>query len=374
MKTPLQFDYIFMDREVTDLRIFDRVRSVFPDQSIELIDSMDSAFRYLKEDSEKSRIESGKRILLLNNFKGEILKFCPARSPSCYLCCNLHTINLMSNCVYNCVYCILQSCLSNPLMQVHCNLDEILEELDRHDQSLKGPLRICTGEIADSLALDPVLGQAPILIDFFARSKNLYLELKTKSSNVDHILEFDSNGRTVVSFSINPEKVVRSVEFQTASLEERFQAARKLLDQGYQVAFNLDPVLYYEGWQNDYAGLFEQVKSQFRPGEILWFHVGILRYISGLDGVARQRFPGSRVFDEEFVQGPDKKYRYPKPRRDEMYNFIYGMLNDWDAQIPRYACVERPNHWKKFHDHVPANVNEVQDYLMKRWTEARCTP
>jgi len=374
MKSLVEFDQIFLDHEVRDFRIVEQVRKAFPEQEITEIDSLDPAMELVSQKSEKSRIESGKRILLLNNYKGEILKFCPAKSPSCYLCCNLHTINLMSNCVYNCVYCILQSCLSNPLIQVHCNLDEILDELDRHDNDLKAPMRICTGEIADSLALDPILRQAPILIEFFGKSKNLYLELKTKSANVDHLLDLNSQGRTVVSFSINPQKIVKSVELQTASLQARFEAARKLLDAGYQVAFNLDPVLYYEGWKEDYSELFDQLSTMFQPGEILWVHVGILRYIPGLDGVARQRFPGSKVFDQEFVQGPDKKYRYPRPLRDEIYSFLYGKLENWDPGIPRYACVERPDHWKRHLGFIPRDIHEVQDHLMQRWKGESCTP
>ncbi len=370
MQRPHSFQHIFLDREVTDFRVPQNLRKVFPNQAIIEIDSIEQAMTYVDESSSKARIESGKRILLLNNYKGQILKFCPARSPSCYLCCNLHTINLMSNCVYNCVYCILQSCLSNPLMQVHCNLDEILEELDQHDKSLESPLRICTGEIADSLALDPILGQSAILVEFFARSRNLYLELKTKSDHVDHLLNLDSAGRTVVSFSINPESITRTVELQTASLESRFEAARRLLDHGYKVAFNLDPVLYFEGWQDEYGELIDQVKERFEPGEVLWVHVGLLRYISGLDGIARQRFKGSRVFDQEFVQGPDKKYRYPKPLRDEIYSFLYSKLESWDPTLPRYACVERPEHWKRHFRFVPEGVEQVQEYVMQRWEGA----
>jgi len=196
------------------------------------------------------------------------------------------------------------------------------------------------------------------------------LELKTKSDHVDHLLNLDSAGRTVVSFSINPESITRTVELQTASLESRFEAARRLLDHGYKVAFNLDPVLYFEGWQDEYGELIDQVKERFEPGEVLWVHVGLLRYISGLDGIARQRFKGSRVFDQEFVQGPDKKYRYPKPLRDEIYSFLYSKLESWDPTLPRYACVERPEHWKRHFRFVPEGVEQVQEYVMQRWEGA----
>ncbi len=360
------FEYIFLDREVRDFRVVDQVRRSFPDQEIQLVEDRHAMESCIDRSSPRTRINSGKKILYLNNYKGEIVKYCPARSTGPYLCCNLHTINLMSNCVYNCVYCILQSCLTNPVMQVHCNLDEIFAGLKEFDLQATPGTRICTGEIADSLALEPWLHQALFLVEFFSKTKNLFLELKTKSDHVDHLLELEHRERTIVSFSINPQSVVQSVEYHTASLDQRLQAARKLLNHGYRVAFNLDPILYYQGWKQDYCDLLDRLSQEFNGSEIAWIHVGLLRFVSGLDGLARQRFPGSTVFDQEFIQGPDKKYRYPRPIRDEIYDFVLSRLKNWDSRLPVYTCVEKASHWKRHYDEVPASLEAVNSRIMER--------
>jgi len=363
------FEFLFVDKEVTDLRMLEQIQKTLPDLQVQWVNSMEEITPFVDASSKKSEIQSGKKILYLNNYKGEVVKFCPAKSPGDYLCCNLHTVNLMSNCVYNCAYCILQACLTNPVMQVHCNLDEIFRELEELDSKVGSSMRICTGEIADSLALDPVLNQAAFLIDFFKDRKNLILELKTKSDCVDHLLELEHKNRTLISFSLNPAQVVQKLEFHTASLEQRLVAARKVLDAGYQVAFNLDPVIYYPGWKRDYDLFLKDLCARFQPGEIAFLHIGLLRHTPGLDGIVRQRFPGSDLFDQEFVQGPDKKYRYSRPVRDEMYGFLYERLKDWDHDIPAYSCVEKSSHWRKFSSLQPSNVMEVQDHVLRRVRE-----
>jgi spore photoproduct lyase len=365
MDSPL-FEHIFLDREVRDLRVVEQVRRSFPNQEIKLIGDRSEMESHIDRSSSKSRINSGKKILYLNNYKGEVVKYCPARSTGSYLCCNLHTINLMSNCIYNCVYCILQACLTNPVMQVHCNLDEIFSGLQEFDHQATLGTRICTGEISDSLALEPWLHQALYLVEFFSGTQNLFLELKTKSNHVDHLLDLDHRGRTIVSFSLNPEPIVRSVELHTASLDQRLEAARKLLDKNYRVAFNLDPILYYEGWNQDYLELMDRIESEFKGSEIAWVHIGLLRFISDLDGLARQRFPGSTVFDQEFIQGPDKKYRYPRPIRDELYDFILTRLRNWDSRLPVYTCVEKASHWNRHYEEVPTRREDVNSRIMAR--------
>ncbi|MCJ8347540.1 radical SAM protein [bacterium] len=360
------FEKIFLDQEVTDFTTVNHIKEYFPEIELIPVSNKEEVLKYVDDKSMKDRIQSGKKLLYLNNYKGQFVKFCPAKSPECYLCCNLHTINLQSNCVFNCTYCILQSVLSNPVMQVHCNLDEVFTALTEYDKSIHEKTRICTGEIADSLALDHIFMQNKYLVEFFANSKNLYLELKTKSNNIKPLLELDPKGKTVVSFSLNPAEIVRKIELQTASLEDRLKAAREVLDHGYKVCFNIDPMIYFEGWQEAYTELFETISSQFKPGEIAWFHVGILRSNPGLAKIVRQRFPGHTIFDEEFVLGMDKKYRYPKPIRDEMYSLVYSKLDQFDVDLASYACVEKASHWKKHKQFVPRNVNEVSNYLTKR--------
>ena len=68
--------------------------------------------------------------------------------------------------------------------------------------------RIGTGEITDSLALEPYTGMVGELIPYFAEQPNVLLELKTKSDCVDSLLAIDPKGRVVVAWSMNPQTVI----------------------------------------------------------------------------------------------------------------------------------------------------------------------
>ena len=188
------FEHIFIDSEVSDSRIPDHVNEYFPNQKIIEVRGFEEIKKFIDRSDSKSIINSGKKLLYLNNYKGDVIKYCPAKSPGEYLCCDLHTINLMSNCIFNCAYCILQACLTNPVMQVHCNLDHIFTELGKFDKNVNQTIRICTGEVADSLALDNILHQNEYLVSYFAECKNLYLELKTKSCAIENLLKVDPKG------------------------------------------------------------------------------------------------------------------------------------------------------------------------------------
>ena len=89
-------------------------------------------------------------------------------------CCNYLVVSLISNCPMDCSYCFLQEYLANnPTLKVFTNVDELLREVaaavDRHPER---HFRIGTGELSDSLALDPLLGFSTDLVPFFAAAKH----------------------------------------------------------------------------------------------------------------------------------------------------------------------------------------------------------
>ena len=90
---------------------------------------------------------------------------------------------------------------------------------------------------------------------------------------------------------------------------------------------------------------------------------GFVTLYSWTCGYCKTEISGIKIFDQEFVQGPDRKYRYPKPIRDEIYTFLYESLGEWDFNMPRYSCVEQSAHWRKFHPHI----QKIQHKLISRY-------
>src|SRR5581483_3856121 len=125
---------------------------------------------------------AAKRRLFLQRHRGEFFKKCPGSDGQ--VCCNDFVINFASNFPMDCSYCYLQEYLQdNPALKVFSNVDDLIAEADRTLQNHRGVFfRIGTGEITDSLALEPSTGMARELIPYFAAQPNVLLELKTKSA------------------------------------------------------------------------------------------------------------------------------------------------------------------------------------------------
>ena len=317
----------------------------------------------LRLDPGRNPLTQGKKTLHLKYFQGHAFKSCPGYSEDS-LCCNYFTLDLVENCPFECTYCILQAFLNKPMITVHANLEEILENLKNRISNRNGQLfRVGTGEHSDSLALDPFLRISPPLIRFFSHLSNAVLELKTKSDHVDHLLDLPHGGKTVIAWSLNPEVIVEQEEHKTARLDERLSAARKASVAGYKIGLHFDPMLHFEGWEREYPRLVEQVFDYVSPERIAWMSIGTLRCLPMLKPIVEDRFPSSRIFLGELFQSNDGKLRYLKIIRQDMIRLMQQELQKHAPKVPNYICMDKPSVWKNSMTFQPVNTSELEAKL-----------
>ncbi len=288
----------------------------------------------------------GKRYLLLKKDKGRSFKPFPESEP--YLSCDYFTLHVEEGCNLECSYCILQAYLTNPFLTIFVNLEEILESLqqvlDANPQKL---FRIGTGQLADSLSLDPITGFSETLVPFFAKQKNALLELKTKSDCVDALLPLKHGGKTIVSWSMNAEKIQKEEEHKCASLAERLEAAKKIIASGYRAGFHFDPIIDYPGWEKDYEKTIEKLFTAVNESAVAWISIGCLRFMPELKPIMQSRFPKSTLPLAEWITGMDGKMRYFKPRRIEIYKKMAEMIRAQAPEVTLYLSMESPEVWEK---------------------------
>ena len=287
--------------------------------------------------------------LMLIRYPGNFLKSCQGSGAD--MCCNYYTLNCVWNCHLECTYCVLQSYLSGSALVVCTNFSDLEREVrDTLAQSPDRTFRVGTGELGDSLALDPLTGFSRRLVSLFAHLSNGYLELKTKSDCVSNLEGLDHRGHTIVSWSMNSEPVCRDEESRASTLEERLAAAAKCREWGYRLGFHFDPMVYYEGWE---AGYRESVRSIFRavdPESVAWISLGALRFPPHLIGEVKRRFPESTIPYGEFVPGHHGKLRYFRPIREEMYRKMISWIREEAPQVAVYLCMESDPVWKRSFD------------------------
>ena len=355
---------IIIDKAVSKERLTAQVCKRFPEVPKLVVDNFAWHQDEIGTDPLRNPLTQGKKTLHLKYFKGKSIKACPGFSND-LVCCNYFTLDLIENCPFECTYCILQAFLNKPVITVHANLNEMLEQVwQRTAEQPNSLFRVGTGEHSDSLALDHILGINVHVISFFAKLPNAMLELKTKSNHVDHLLNLPHGGKTVISWSVNPEAIVQQEEHKTARLNERLEAARKASDAGYKVAFHFDPMVYYLGWEKGYQELVEQILEAVPSDRIAWISLGTLRYISSLKSIVDERFPNSRIFLGEFVPGEDGKMRYLKKIRQRLFSNVQQKIAQIAPQIPTYLCMEKSSVWKKTMPHQPQTAVDVESQIV----------
>jgi len=310
-------------------------------------------------------IGEGKKILCITKQKGGFIKPCPCTSH--YLGCNYFIVNADLNCPLDCTYCILQLYLSDSLITVHANTEDLWEQLDRFLRMNRGRgLRMGTGELGDSLALDHITGRSRDFIAYFRKrsSDQVFFELKTKTVNIENLMESPLSDRIIIAWSLNSEQMARQEEIGAPTVRKRIEAAREVVRKGFRVAFHFDPVIRYAGWEMGYEEIIDTLFTSIPADRIAWISLGSLRFPPHLKAIIRKRFPRSRITDEELVRGEDGKLRYFKPLRLKMYRHIASCIKRAVRNRVRlYFCMESGEMWRKVLLKEPKGKEEIENYL-----------
>jgi len=305
----------------------------------------------------------GKHHLLLCKNRGHFFKPCPGTKE--YRCCDYQVLNIGMGCPMDCVYCILQAYLNKPWLTFFVNTNDLLGEMTTAFNAEPDRFfRIGTGEFTDSMALDKFTSLSPKLVEFMADQKQAVLELKTKSAVIQNLKGLKHNGRSILAWSLNSLPIMNTEEIRTATLDERLDAAATCAEWGYKLAFHFDPIIDHPGWEEGYeqtiTKLFETVPAE----QIVWISLGALRYLPALKTIGTGRFPQSRIFYQEFIEGLDNKKRYFRPRRVALYKHIYALLKQ--RASPRtciYFCMESDEIWKEVMGYTPEEKGGIPAML-----------
>ncbi|MBI2567695.1 MAG: DNA photolyase [Candidatus Schekmanbacteria bacterium] len=300
--------------------------------------------------------------LNLESTRGSALQPCPGICAGA-VCCNLHVLEPVEGCPMSCTYCFLQAYRPEPSILATTDTDRVLDILERQAASQPRRLfRVGTGEMGDSVALDRRLGFAARAVPRVARMSNVLLELKTKTHRIDHLLGLDHGGRTVLSWSLNSDKIAREEELGAASIADRLAAAARAAAAGYLLGFHFDPVVDYAGCEGEYADTIHRIGAHVGADRIAWISIGTLRLDRKLPQRILERFPESKVACGEMVAGFDGKLRYPKPRRIALSRALTGAIRAALGSAPFvYLCMEAAEVWERALGWAPA-ANGDFDY------------
>lgn len=353
------YEKIFIDRKSIASSVAQRLLEIAPEEKISICDGKPQITT--SGDFTGDEYARSKKLLFITEHSGVFFKRCPGAKKG-LACCNYYVLNLGLQCDMDCSYCYLQSFINTPYTIIYSNIEQALVELQAiYDESPNTIVRIGTGEVIDSLSLDPLSLYSKTLMAFFKDKPNWKLEFKTKSNYVDQFIDEEHAGNVIVSWSINPQYIVDREEHRTASLAARLEAAQKCLDKKFQIAFHIDPVIWHEEWKANYTLLIDEITHRFQPTDMPYISLGSLRFKSEQKDMMRERFGmKSLVTQAEMFPGAAGKMRYDQALREEMFQFIIQEFKKRDPKWKVFLCMETPETWINATGDIPMKKDEMR--------------
>ena len=266
---------------------------------------------------------------------------CPVASPDT-ICCRLRTIDAVQSCPFSCTYCAIQTFYSS-----RANFDKDFgRKLNEIELDPGRFYHYGSGQSSDSLVWGNRYGVMDDLLFFADSNPNVLLELKTKSTNVDVLLNRKIPKNLVCSWSLNTDTIVQNEEIDTPQTVKRLSAARQVADRGIKVAFHFHPMIWYGGWQEEYRSVARDVLQMFDPNDVLFVSFGCVTLIKPVIKALRRWGGKSKILQMPMARDPKGKVTYPDEIKVTLYKLLYEVFLPWHGEVFFYLCMEKPSIWK----------------------------
>jgi spore photoproduct lyase family protein len=251
-----------------------------------------------------------------------------------------------NGCTMSCVYCYVprRKGFANPIT-LFVNIEQIIGYLERH--AAKQGMKMSNdtidpvywvydiGENGDCSADAAISDNVRDLVNAFKRMPNAKASFATKFVNRE-LLTYDPQRKTRIRFSLMPPNVSRIVDVRTTPVSDRIAAINDFLDAGYEVNVNFSPVIFYEGWEEDWLQLFEEfndvvndaVKKQLAAEIIFLTHNDRLHDVNmGWHPKGEALLWKPDLQETKYSQTGGKNVRYKRGLKKELVDTFVDMMH-----------------------------------------------
>jgi spore photoproduct lyase len=235
---------------------------------------------------------------------------------------------------------------------VALNLEELRDHLDEVIEVNPWQSLYKFDNQTDNLCFEPEYGASRLFVDYFAGKPHRYLMLYTKSDNVDHLLDLDHRGKTVVCWTLSCGKAAEIYERGAPTTEDRIEAARKCQEAGYRVRFRFSPIVPIENWKDENARMIEELFSKVQPDIIC---IETLTHMS-VAQLERSMIPEN--LDQDILSQMDEGMSgdscgpFPHEVREGIYRFFIRKIREVSSETPVVTCLETPEMWEALGDEL----------------------
>lgn len=321
----LKFERIYYEKEVLTYEKGKELLSIYkdiPQIEIKSHNNIEELRKYENKDFAKL-----KRYLILGIRKTH--KYVENHKVSDYL-----VPYTSSGCMAMCMYCYLV-CHYNKCayLRVFVNREEMLNKLIKKAKNSEKEEVYEIGSNSDLILENLITHNLEWTIENFAKINKGYITFPTKFSNVDDILNLKHNGRVIVRMSVNPEYIIKNVEFLTADLKNRVKAINKLVDANYKVGIIIAPVIMVEDYKNLYKELIIYLKENLNKKAInsVFFEVIFMTYSYVHYKINTEAFPKAiKLYNKDKMRARGRyKYMYKENILEDGKQYIASILKEY---------------------------------------------
>ncbi len=244
-----------------------------------------------------------------------------------------------SGCSAMCLYCYLV-CNYNKCsyLRLFVNREQMMDKLIKTAGRSEKDLVFEIGSNSDLVLENTITQNLEWTIEKFSEPEKGFLTFPTKFDMVEPLLGLRHRKRIIMRMSVNPQEVIRKVEFGTSDLTSRINALNKMCDAGYKVGLLIAPVVLVDNWKELYKRLIEQLSDRLseKAKKDLFIEIIFMTYSYVHRAINKDAFPKAvELFDKSLMTGRGRgKYCYREDVRAEGEQFLREQLSKKLSHVP----------------------------------------
>ena len=323
-----RFSHIYVEKKILDNKNTLEILSKFKDAKIIEIDNYKEVFSSNNQDFHLQKL--GQNLILASNkpnmiYEGAVV--CEDFEND-----NFYYTSSIINCIYDCEYCYLQGVYSSGNIVIFVDIEKVFEEVEELYNKLKS-LYLCVSYDTDLLAIENICSFSEKWYHFIKDKKDLKIELRTKSANIDKFLNLNILDNFIIAFTLSPEDIAFKNEKYTASFKNRVKAIKELQNKGWKVRICIDPLIYTDDFEKNYSDMIEYLFSEIDKNKVIDVSIGVFRISKEYLKKMRNQNQNSEILYYPF-ECIDGVYTYSDKLKSHMIDFI-------KEQFLKYINIEK---------------------------------
>lgn len=247
----------------------------------------------------------------------------------------------MLNCIYDCRYCFLQGMYRSAHYVLFVNFEDFITDIQNiASQYPDEEVYFFSGYDCDSMALESVTQFVKLFLPVFSKlPSNKWLELRTKSIQVNPLWQEEAIPNCVVAYSFTPNNISKALENKVPPVASRIKTMVKLQEQGWKLGIRFDPVIYHENYRDSYEELFAQIFQQIDAEKLHSVSLGSFRLPKNMFQQMERLYPDEKLFANPMVE-KNGLISYQEKTHLEMMDFCSQKLTNYIPKDIFFPCYE----------------------------------